>query len=174
MNHVLFLPSALAARAQQKHARGALRLAARLAVAIAVVGVGGCGIFGPTTDRRVIGILGRLPEIPETATAGVPFEMTIWTQGDHCNYIGGETDVAVTGPIAEVTPFDYVTGSSGCILLPAYFEHKATVVFQEPGTAAIVLVTATGMRPQGGIHRTDDWHKEVKRKLYTVEVSPAG
>jgi len=127
-----------------------------------VVGLGGCGIFGLTTERRVIGMLGRLPEIPETATAGVPFEMTIWTIGDHCNYIGGETDVAVTGPIAEVTPFDYVTGSDGCVLLPAYFEHKATVVFQEPGTAAIVLVTGT------------DFHKEVKRKLYTVEVSPAG
>ncbi|MDE2872607.1 MAG: hypothetical protein OXQ94_13085 [Gemmatimonadota bacterium] len=174
MIHLPFLPSAPFTGAHPRRARGALRLAPRLAVALAVVGLGGCGIFGLTTERRVIGIMGRLPEIPETATAGVPFEMTIWTQGDHCNYIGGETDVAVTGPIAEVTPFDYVTGSSGCILLPAYFEHKATVVFQEPGTAAIVLVTAKGIRPQGGIHRTDDWHKEVKRKLYTVEVSPAG
>lgn len=165
MIHLPFLPSAPSTGAHPERARGALRLAARLAVAIAVVGLGGCGIFGLTTDRRVIGGIDfhdRPPEIPETATAGVPFEMTIWTTGDHCNYIGGETDVAVTGPIAEVTPFDYVTGSNGCILLLAYFEHKASVVFQEPGTAAIVLVTAT------------DWHKEVKRKLYTVEVSPAG
>ncbi len=165
MNHLPFLPSAPSARVPQKHTHGALRPPGRLAVAIAVVGLGGCGIFGLTTDRRVIGGIDfhdRPPEIPETATAGVPFEMTIWTVGDHCNYIGGETDVAVTGPIAEVTPYDYVTGSDGCILLLAYFEHKATVVFQEPGTAAIVLVTGT------------DWHKEVKRKLYTVEVSPAG
>ena len=168
MNHVLFLPSALSARAQQKHARGALRLAARLAVAIAVVGLGGCGIFGPTTDRRVIGAIEfadrRLPEIPETATAGVPIKMTIWTAGGGCHYSRGETDVAVTGPIAEVTPFDYVREADVCTLPLLNFEHKATVVFQEPGTAAIVLVYS------------DFWdgsHKGDRRKVYAVEVSPA-
>ena len=77
------------------------------------------------------------PEVPETATAGVPIEMTITTGGDGCHEIG-ETDVAVTGRTAEVTPFDYVTTGGGvCAQLPVFFGHKATVVFQEPGTAEI-------------------------------------
>jgi len=90
MIHLPFIPSAASTSAHPKHARGAFRLLGRLAVAIAVVGLGGCGIFGPTTDRRVIGGIDfhdrRLPEIPETATAGVPFEMTIWTAGNSCYY----------------------------------------------------------------------------------------
>ncbi len=167
MNHVLFLPSAPSARAQQKHARGALRLAARLAVAIAVVGLGGCGIFGPTTDRRVIGAIdfdhmGWKQEVPETATAGVPIEMTVWTMNG-CHF-PGETEVAVTGRIAEVTPFDYLrTGDNAVCTYQLYLRHSATVVFPEPGTAEIVLVYSTDLD-----HRGDG------RKVYTVEVSPAG
>lgn len=150
-----------------KHARGALRLPGRLAVAIAVVGLGGCGLFD--SKDRVIGVIEfddmhwRLPEVPETATAGVPLEMTIWTGETGC-YSIGETDVAVTGRIAEVTPFDYVTtGNYACTDHLAYFEHKTKVVFQEPGTAEIVLVYSTS------------WdHKGEGRKVYTVEVTPAG
>ena len=105
----------------------------------------------------------RLPEIPETATAGVPIEMTIWTGETGC-YRNGETDVAVTGRITEVTPFDHVTtGNVVCTNHLGWFEHKATVVFPEPGTAEIVLVYST------------DWdHNGDGRKVYTVEVSPAG
>lgn len=169
MIHVPFIPSAPSTSAHPKRARGALRPPGRLAVAIAVVGLGGCGIFGPTTDRRVIGAIDfddrPLPEIPETATAGVPVKMTIWTVGaGGCHYSQGETDVAVTGPIAEVTPFDYVKEADVCFRPWRHFEHKATVVFQEPGTAAIVLVYS------------DFWenrHKGDRRKVYTVEVSPA-
>ena len=150
-----------------KHARGALRLPGRLAVAIAVVGLGGCGVFEST--NRVVGFIDfddmhwPPPEVPETATAGVPIEMTIWTMETGC-YSIGETEVVVTGRTAEVTPFDYVTtGDYACTDHLAFFEHKATVVFQEPGTAEIVLVYST------------DWdHKEQGRKVYTVEVSPAG
>ena len=168
MIHLPFIPSVASTSAHPKHARGAFRLLGRLAVAIAVVGLVGCGIFGPTTDRRVIGAIdfnGRpLPEIPETATAGVPIEMTIWTAGGGCHYSQGETDVAVTGPIAEVTPFDYVVESDVCTRQLLHFAHRATVVFQEPGTAAIVLVYSDSW----------DWrHKGDLRKVYTVEVSPA-
>jgi len=76
-----------------------------------------------------------LPEVPETATAGVPVEITIWTGETGC-YSIGETDVAVTGRIAEVTPFDYLTtGNHVCTDHLAFFGHKATVVFPEPGAA---------------------------------------
>ena len=94
--------------------------------------------------------------------------MTIWT-GDSGCYSIGETDVvAVTGRVAVVTPFDYLTtGNHGCFTYLTYFEHKATVVFDEPGTAEIVLVYSTDgwYRPEG--HRGDG------RKVYTVEVSEA-
>ena len=166
MIHVPFIPSAPSTGAHPKHARRPLRLPGRLAVAIAVVGFGGCGVFEST--RRVIGFIDfddsgwPLPEVPETATAGVAFEMTIWTGETGC-YSIGETDVDVTGRRAEVTPFDYVTtGNYGCTDHLAFFEHKATVVFREPGTAEIVLVYST------------DWDENGDgRKVYTVEVSPA-
>lgn len=168
MVHLPFIPSAPSTRAHPERARGALRLPGRLAVAIAVVGLGGCGAF----DSRVIGLIDfddkhwPLPEIPETATAGVPIEITIWTMETGCYRIG-ETEVVVTGRIAEVTPFDYVTtGASGCTDHLAFFEHKATVVFQEPGTAEIVLRYSTRGRPRD--------HNGDGRKVYTVEVSPAG
>lgn len=174
MIHVPFIPCAPSPGAHPKHACGAVRLVGSLAVAIAMVGLGGCGIFDPTTTHRVVGIIEfeedhwPLPEIPETATAGVPIEMTIWT-GDSGCYGIGETDVvAVTGRVAVVTPFDYLTtGNHGCFTYLNYFEHKATVVFDEPGTAEIVLVYSTDgwYRPEA--HRGDG------RKVYTVEVSEA-
>ena len=167
MIHVPFIPSAPSARAHPERARGAPRLPGRLAAALAVVALGGCGVF----DSRVIGLIDfddegwPLPEIPETATAGVPIEMTIWTMETGCYRIG-ETEVAVAGRIAEVTPFDYVTtGAFGCTDHLAFFEHKATVVFREPGTAEIVLRYSTWGRP--GDHNGDG------RKVYAVEVVPA-
>ncbi len=155
-----------------KHARGALRLPGMLAVAIALVGLGGCGVVDPKTKHRVIGFIDfddehwPPPEVPETATAGVPIEMTIWTGETGC-YSIGDTDVAAIGRIAEVTPFDYLTtGNHACTDHLAFFEHKATVVFPEPGTAEIVLVYSTDWaRPEA--------HKGDGRKVYTVEVSPA-
>lgn len=49
----------------------------------------------------------------------------------------------------------------------SYFEHKASVVFPEPGTAEIALVYST----------EGTWRPEAQkgdgRKVYTVEVSPA-
>ena len=171
MIHIPFIPSASSTRAHPKHARGALRPPGILALAVAIVGLTGCGLF--STEHRVIGIIDfdhsawPLPEVPETATVGVPIEMTITTGGDGC-YDIGETEVAVTGRIAEVTPFDYVTTGGGvCVDLLAFFEHKATVVFPEPGTARIVLVYSTDWgRPE--VQEADG------RKVYTVEVAPAG
>ncbi len=157
-----------------KHARGALRLPGMLAVVIALVGLGGCGVVDPKTKHRVIGFIDfddqhwPLPEVPETATAGVPIEMTIWTGETGCYGIG-DTDVDVTGRTAEVTPYDYLTtGNHACTDHLAFFEHNATVVFPEPGTAEIVLVYSTDWA------RRPEAHKGDGRKVYTVEVSPAG
>ena len=120
-------------------------------------------------DASVIGyidfsdIRGYEPQIPETATATVPLEMAVWTMGSGC-HTGGDTEVAIEGRTAVVTPYDSLDfGAGGCTEELKRFEHKATVVFSDPGIAEIVLR-----------YSTNPSHKGVGRKVYTVEVSPAG
>ena len=163
MSHVPIIPHAATPSPHPKRSRQVLRRLARLAVAV-VIGLPGCGLFSP--EDPVIGIIDfdhaawPLPQIPETATAGVPLEMAIWTGGGGC-YRQGYTEVEVDGRSAVVTPYDFrTTGGGDCPLLLAIFEHRTTVVFKEPGTAEIVLV----YRGERG----------VGRKAYTVEVAEAG
>ncbi len=151
-----------------------------VAVAISTVGLLGCDLAGPS-EYRVIGIMRLdhprvgeyfLPEIPETVTAGVPFEITVTTGGNSC-YRAGETEVAVDGRSAVVTPYDYVRADAwetGCFAILQLFEHKATMVFKEPGIASIVLRYSTGR--EGG-YRPED-HKSNGRRVYALEVTEAG
>ena len=80
----------------------------------------------------------------------------------------GNTEVEVNGRSAVVTPYDILTtGDHGCFDIGNRFEHRTTVVFEEPGTAEIVLVYSTsGANYPGG-------HKGDGRKVYTVEVAEA-
>lgn len=81
----------------------------------------------------------------------------------------GDTEVEVNGRSAVVTPYDILrTGDHGCYDEGKFFEHRTTVVFEEPGTAEIVLVYSTSGAnyPEG--------HKGDGRKVYTVEVAEAG
>ena len=82
------------------------------------------------------------PQISEAATAGVPLEITFWTRGLRCDR-GGDTSVVVNGRAAAVTPYEY-QWHGGCPDLGAIFEHKARVVFEDPGTSQIVLVSSEG------------------------------
>lgn len=171
MTHALFIPSAPSTGAHPKQARGALRRLARLAVAVAIVGLTGCGLF--STEHRVIGMASLdhsgwpLPQIPETATAGVPLEVVITTGGGGCHR-QGDTEVEVNGRSAVLTPYDFLTtGYAVCTDILVFFEHKAKVVFEEPGTAEVVLVYSTdGSSPES--------HKGDGRKVYSVQVAEAG
>lgn len=120
-----------------------------------------------------------LPRIPETATAGVSLEMTIWTvDGDCTDLRQGDTEVTALGRSAVVVPYDILTTYEGGFLAtvddPGCFgtldgvERTATVVFEEPGTAEIVLVYST----DGG--RLPEHFNGDGLKVYTVEVAPAG
>ena len=130
---------------------------------------------------RAVGLLSDYPEMPETATAGVPLEISFQTGGDGC-YGGGDplADTEVwyekNGWVAVVTPYDFVNealaageGDSCCFVCPSIglsFEHKANVVFQDPGTARLVVATrAEGIGPPGNA---------TTLLVYTVEVSPPG
>lgn len=176
MNHLPIIPASTSPGAHPNRARQVLRHLARLAATIAIVGLPGCGLF--STEHRVIGIIDfddsawPLPRIPETATAGVPLEMVVSTMATGC-YRQGGTEVEVDGRSAVVTPYDFLTtgGDAACPAPLGFFEHGATVVFEEPGTAEIVLVYSTGTT--GKPWHTES-HKGDGRKVYTVEVAEAG
>ena len=175
MNHVPVIAPGACPGAHRNRTRQVLRHLARLAVAAVIVGLPGCGLF--STEHRVIGIINfddsawPLPRIPETATAGVPLEMAVWTLGI-CPLRQGDAEVEVDGRSAVVTPYDFLrTGDDfACPLIYRRFEHEATVVFEEPGTAEIVLVYSTGSTGELG----PESHKGDGRKVYTVEVAEAG
>lgn len=173
MSHDLFIPHRPPPAAHPNRPRQVLRHLARLAVAVAIVGLPGCNRSSTdAVEHRVIGTIdfspGRpLPQIPETATAGVPLEIVVTTRGAGCHR-QGDTEVEVNGRSAVVTPYDILrTGDHGCYDEGKFFEHRTTVVFEEPGTAEIVLVYSTGEAnyPEG--------HKGDGRKVYTVEVAEA-
>ena len=177
MNHLPIIAPGACLGAHRNRTRQVLRHLAGLAVAAVIVGLPGCGLFSP--EHRVPGIIDfddsawPLPRIPETATAGVPLEMAVWTLDIGC-IRQGDTEVEVDGRSAVVTPYDFLmTGDDvGCARYgPRFFEHEATVVFEEPGTAEIVLVYSTG--PTGKPWHPES-HKGDGRKVYTVEVVEAG
>ena len=133
-----------------------------------------------SSSVRVVGNLLAYPEIPEKATAGVPLEISFRTGG---SCVGGGDPIADTevvyendGRVAVVTPYDFVReglvtgdGYSCCLNCPdrgREFEHKANVVFQDPGTARLVV----GHRAPG-IGPPDD---VTTAFVYTVKVASAG
>ena len=174
MNNLPFTPGVRSTGARPKRTRQVRRHLAKWLILIGVIALPGCDL-GPS-EYRVVGLIRfddvywPLPEIPEQATANVPSEITIWTGGGGC-YRRGDTEVVVNGRSAVVTPYDiYEDHDLGCTLDLTFFEHKATVLFEEPGTAEIELVYKTD--GHGG--RPDEDDKGDGRKVYTVEVAPAG
>ena len=174
MNHAPFIPAVPSRGANRERTRRVLRDLRWLAVVVSMVGLLGCVETGPS-EYRVVGLIRfddvywPLPEIPERATANVPSEITTWTGGSSC-YRRGDTEVVVNGRSAVVTPYDiYEDHDLGCYTNLTFFEHKATVLFKEPGTAEIELVYTDG---RAG--RPDENDKGDGRKVYTVEVEGYG
>ena len=132
-----------------------LRALGRPGILLLAVGAAAMPACVEDGEYRVVGSLAYEPEIPDTVTASVPVTMTFKTSGGGCHR-GGDTEASVDGRSAVVIPYDFVMDWDVCELILQYFEHKATVVFDEPGTAQIVLRHSAG------------------RKVYPVEVAPAG
>lgn len=170
MNNVPSRPCVRPARAHPIRTRPVLLLLTKLAVAIGAIGLLACD--DPELSRGiVVGKIDfddpawRLPEIPETATVGVPVEVAVWTGGSGC-YEYAATFGGVDGLSAWVRPEDiFIVG--GCSTDPEFLEHRETMIFEEPGTAEITLHYT-----DGGDSRED--HIEVRTKVYTLAVSPAG
>lgn len=165
MTPVPFFPQATHPSARQSFPRPG-----QLLVALSAVALLACtDSLGPD-DLRMVGHIPpryfdagseHAPRIPETATAGVPFDMTVWTYA-YCSVTS--TEVSEYGGSAVATPF-VVPYRGVCTLVLTPHEHTATVVFTEPGTAEIVLRYS---RVENGSPEPNG------TRLYHVTVLPAG
>lgn len=166
MHTIRFTSHVRSARAHPRHKRPVLRHLTKMAVAI--------GLFACTDPEHSSGIvIGKidfadpawpLPEVPDTATAGVPVQIAVWTGGSGC-YEYARTLGGVAGRTATVIPWDtFIIG--GCSTDRQFAEHRTTRVFEEPGTAEVTLHYSDA----GAISRAD--HRGDRRKVYTVAVSP--
>ena len=89
LNSVPFTPHVRSARARPIHKPPVLRHMTKLAVAIGAIGLVGCE--DPELERGiVVGKIDfddptrRLPQIPDTATVGIPVEIAVSTGGSGC------------------------------------------------------------------------------------------
>ena len=177
MNSIPFTSRIPSADAHPTRTHQVLRHLTMLAVAIGAVGLLAC--VDPE-DGRGDPVIGHIPaqgfadpayqpQIPDTVTAGVRFEVTFWTWGGGCME-NGYTVSTFGGRSAEVTPYDLLTWGPDvvCTMELDYYRHQVNLFFQNPGTAEIVLrySTAGGWTP-------DDFDGDGRR-VYTVEVSPSG
>ena len=103
----------------------------------------------PGEERRpglILGFSHGDPQVvmPDTVQAGTEFTVQVTTYGNGC-YRKGETEVAVSGSVATVTPWDYVDlGAGACPDLLLTFVHEATVQFSQAGSASVVIVGRSG------------------------------
>lgn len=166
MTHLPSFPAPPSPDTRRRGIRQASRRACPFLVAVAAVVLVACDDPGaPPEDNRVIGRVAfgddMEPRIPQTATAGVPLEITIWTIGNG-GYRAADTEVAYSGRSAVVTPYDYMDPSVLTDDL-RYLEHRTKVVFDDPGTAEIVLVFMTDPGYPG--------RYRYGSRAYTVEVT---
>ena len=113
--------------------------------------------------HRVVGQIpsDREPEVPSEATAGVPFEIELWTQGGGCVRTADTVEVSVDGSTAVVTPYDVYSFTGSCLDDLLLFTHRADVVFDRPGPAHIIVRYST----------SGDRNRDAEvLKFYTVEV----
>lgn len=164
-----------AARARMADRTSVLRIRsgpARLAVAIGAVAVLGCIDPIDPDEYRTVGHIpadvltegGEYePQIPGTATAGVPLEIVIWTF--HWCADDAGTEVAESGGSAVAIPYIREFLGRGCTQVNKPIEHGGEVVFPYSGPSEIVLRYS---RVSGG-----SW-KPNGTKVYDVMVHPPG
>ena len=119
----------------------------------------GCDAFsGPDFEtRRVLGqpalsSLGVEPlAIPDTVTAGEPFEVTVTTAGGGCHVRADGVEVDAGGEAVEFRPYDIVrvpvSDRAACTLPLLHFPRTAVVVMAEPGRRLLRVVGGSGPDP---------------------------
>lgn len=175
MIHLPSFPAAPSPDPRPQGTRCERRVLGRLLVTTVAVALMACESTRPAESGEVsiVGyidfndIAGIEPQVPKTATAGSPLEITFWTHAGGCVQRIDRTDVTVDRGTAVVTPHDVLTLSPGCTDDIRFLKHRATVVFDEPGSRKIVLRYSTARDPSRD--RIADGQAE-----YIVEVSPVG
>lgn len=94
-------------------------------------------------EKRVEGILhfhgDTAPvEVPETAVAGEPFEVTISTFGGGCDNVGSAL-VKVEGHLATIQPYDFTEADevTVCTAILKIMPRTVEVTFDEPGEGVL-------------------------------------
>lgn len=123
----------------------------RLIPLLAVLGTGGCDsiLGGGERELRRVGIIEFHNEpvtvtVPETVTAGVPFQVRVLTYGVGCYTMGGTNVVEVTGGV-QILPYDFlrVNGDDPCPQTLQTFDHTAEVTLGSPGTYTVTFQGAS-------------------------------
>jgi len=71
--------------------------------------------------------------VPDTATVGVPFEVSVTTYGGGCISFG-RTSVAYTSGAIDIRPYDVDSRADVCTDELIRFEHTAQVTVNSSGT----------------------------------------
>ncbi|HEX8691123.1 MAG TPA: hypothetical protein VF746_01680 [Longimicrobium sp.] len=125
------------------------------AVLLALAGAGCSALLFADEEERVIATIshygdGVKAEIPDVATRGVAFDVTVTSYGGGC-VLEGDTEVEVQGSTAVVTPYDVELRprNGACTDDLRFYRHAARVRFDTPGQAT---VTVRGVRkPEGDV-----------------------
>jgi len=93
-------------------------------------------------------------EVPDSVLRRRPFDISVRTMGNGCVSFGG-TEVQVTGRTVDFRPFDLDVGldlpkNSVCTAILLFFEHRASVQFDEAGR---VTVRLHGLFDSGSVQR---------------------
>ena len=122
-------------------------------LALAAVAVAGAALLpgcsrstapGPAVERRP-GVLAHYGDpvrvtLPERAAVGEPVRVVVTTYGGGC-IAQGETEAAVVGLAADVTPYDYVAvrlpPHGACTMELRLYVHEATLTFAAAGRATV-------------------------------------
>lgn len=136
-----------------------IRGAALLGMAVLAAGCSVVDSSGYSRELAYIEFAGSPVKIvlPATARVEEPFTVAVTTYGDGCTQ-RGDTQVSVSGAVAELRPFDLYDEEGDCPRILNDFVHEAEVIFEQPGTATL--------RVHG---RTDDGRTIVETRTITVQ-----
>lgn len=104
-------------------------------------------ILNPVGQERVIGAIAGFNqndpriEVPGTVARGQQFQVEVTTYGSGCTS-KGETEVRIQGLSAVITPYAFEKSGGRKVVCPDIlnaFRHVATVRFEQPGTARVVV-----------------------------------
>ena len=85
-------------------------------------------------------------------TAGVPFTVTVTTEGDGCHVRADGIEVDASGEAVTLRPYDIVqvpiSDRAGCGAILVHVPRTATVVLAEPGRRLLRVVGGSGLDPE--------------------------